>query len=688
MKQLRELSCETVIRSEHVDKEARTVSVSFSSEEPIRDYWGLPPVVLLHERKAFSVSRFREMGAVLLNHDPDQIVGKPIDVDLDVDERKGRATIHFDSDEESERIFQKVVGGSLRGISVRYAPREHVRLEEKDTWNSPEGRKFKGPLVVVSQWEPREISLTPIPADLGVGVGRHDAMATTAEDSDMEWLKKLLLERGLIREDSTDEDVQRAVEAYFAERREEPARQDPEGPAPVPAKDPEPPPEPSAREEQVALKAERERVKRLNEIAKTARMPEKAGEWIERGLSPDEAGQEALKEMEARSPDLHSVSVERDARDKRRDAWGQVLLRRCVPYVPSTRAREVLGVTDRDVGIPEDMPFAEIVRRILEEEGVREARHLGREQLWARLESACRGFPMGTSDLPYLLENTAQKSLAAAFEEAPATFTIWCGSLEVPDFKSASRVKLSELGNFDLTPEHMPIPESYVSDARETFQVYTYSRRFGISRQAFVNDDMGGITRIPALCGQAAKRTMNVLIYTAFQANGTMAEDSTACFATTHPSGSNLGTAGAPSDTTLNEALKLMRLQKGFGEDTAALNVVPTYIIVPAAHEATVRKILYGQLYPTASSSVVPDWQRGLTLIVEPLLDSTSATAWYMAASAASIDTVSAVYLRGQRTPTVQRFEGTSVLGVEWVAYFDFGAKVLEHRGLFKNAGA
>jgi hypothetical protein len=47
-----------------------------------------------------------------------------------------------------------------------------------------------------------------------------------------------------------------------------------------------------------------------------------------------------------------------------------------------------------------------------------------------------------------------------------------------------------------------------------------------------------------------------------------------------------------------------------------------------------------------------------------------------------------AVYLNGVRTPQLLRLDGTAILGVEWVAYFDFGAACLEHRGMFKNAGA
>lgn len=658
----------------------------------------MPPVMLLHEREAFQAKRFREMGSILVNHDPDQIIGKPVKVDLDVAGRKGRAEIEFDKDPESDRILQKVKGGSLRGVSVRYSPTEYVKLQEKEQWTSPEGRTFKGPLIVVTRWEPKEISLTPIPADAAVGVGRQ------MEDGNMpEWLRSILKGRGLITDETPDDEAQKVAEKFLAEKgRSDPPEPSgapastppaPQPPAPAAAPAPEPASGEGGRSGREAARAEHQRAQDLFEVAERCRHPEKAREWIEKGVSPEAARKEALDLLAAERPPLKAIgSVEVDARDKRRDAYSQHLLRHCVPHIDSkdrARVEKLLGLVDRDCGIPADLPFSEMVRRLLVEEGDHAARSYSRDQLFGALMAACRAssYQMGTSDLPYLLENTAKKSLAAAFEETPVTFTQWCGTLDVPDFKTASRVKLSEAQNFDLTPEHMPVPEGFVSDARETYQAFTYSKRFGISRQAMINDDLGGITRIPALYGQAARRTQNKLVYDVFLANPTMAEDGKALFADDHPSGDNLGTVGAPSLTTLTEAFKLMRLQKG-AAGVAVLNILPRFMLLPAAHQATVWQLLYGNFVPTAASGVVPEYLQALTPIVEPLLDANSVTAWYLAAGPAAIDTVAAVYLRGQRSPSIQRYEGTSILGVEWIAYFDFGAKVLEHRGLFKNAGA
>ena len=77
-----------------------------------------------------------------------------------------------------------------------------------------------------------------------------------------------------------------------------------------------------------------------------------------------------------------------------------------------------------------------------------------------------------------------------------------------------------------------------------------------------------------------------------------------------------------------------------------------------------------------------------LEVIAEPLLSDDSTTAWYLFAPP-TIQTVTEVgFLRGVERPTLTRQVGTRILGVEWIAYFDFGSKVVDHRGAYKNAGA
>lgn len=155
-----------------VNKEERSVSVSFSSDTPVKRWFG--DEILLHGKGNVDLSRLRSMGSVLMNHNANTIIGPIRNVSIDTDKRKGNADIVFDDDEDGNRAMGKVASGSLRGVSVGYMINKfrEVRRDEEYELEDGTGRKIKGPAMVATRWTPYEISLTPIPADASVGVGR------------------------------------------------------------------------------------------------------------------------------------------------------------------------------------------------------------------------------------------------------------------------------------------------------------------------------------------------------------------------------------------------------------------------------------------------------------------------------------------------------------------------------------
>ncbi len=154
------------------DENSRTVELSFSSEAPVDRWYGQE--ILSHDVGAVDLERLLQVGTVLFSHGRDPNLGKlPIakieKAWVDTKDYKGRATVTFDDDEESDRIFRKVQKGLLNGISVGYAVSswEEVAAGKK----SVNGR-FTGPAYIAVKWEPLEISFEPTPADPSVGVGR------------------------------------------------------------------------------------------------------------------------------------------------------------------------------------------------------------------------------------------------------------------------------------------------------------------------------------------------------------------------------------------------------------------------------------------------------------------------------------------------------------------------------------
>ena len=62
--------------------------------------------------------------------------------------------------------------------------------------------------------------------------------------------------------------------------------------------------------------------------------------------------------------------------------------------------------------------------------------------------------------------------------------------------------------------------------------------------------------------------------------------------------------------------------------------------------------------------------------------------AWYLFADPAVVDTFEIGYLKGRRTPTVERGETDfDTLGVKFRVYFDLGVREQDYRGMCKFKG-
>ncbi len=159
------------IDAKAIDEKKRSIDISFSSEDPHKSYSWCNPEILLHGDENVDLSYIESLGSVLMNHQPCgpgmpvEIIGKPENVRIE--NKIGRATIIFDTDEKSEGAFQKVLSGSLRGVSVGAQIRAVTVVEAGEEFQG-----HTGPVDLATLWRPVEISLTPIPADGTVGVNK------------------------------------------------------------------------------------------------------------------------------------------------------------------------------------------------------------------------------------------------------------------------------------------------------------------------------------------------------------------------------------------------------------------------------------------------------------------------------------------------------------------------------------
>ena len=176
-------------RSAEADSRRRTIS--FSSEEPYRRWFGME--ILDHGEGAVDLSRLNEVGVLLFNHKTDIVVGKVIRAW--VENHRGMAEVEFDTDEEAEKIFGKVKSGTLKTTSVRYS----VDAWEEVVAGKPSAdNRFTGPWQIARKWTPLEGSIVSVPADATVGVGRAEETVPPAASYEL-YEKQIQINRNLYK---------------------------------------------------------------------------------------------------------------------------------------------------------------------------------------------------------------------------------------------------------------------------------------------------------------------------------------------------------------------------------------------------------------------------------------------------------------------------------------------------------
>lgn len=153
-----------------VNVEARTVQLAFSSEMPVKRWFGQE--ILDHSPDSVDLSRMNDGGALLVGHNPDDQVGVVESAWISKD-KKARAVVRFGRSQRANEIFQDVNDGIRKLVSVGYSVNRMVREEVEGDDET----------MRVTSWTPMEISFVATPADPSVGVGRSNAkeFSTTVE---------------------------------------------------------------------------------------------------------------------------------------------------------------------------------------------------------------------------------------------------------------------------------------------------------------------------------------------------------------------------------------------------------------------------------------------------------------------------------------------------------------------------
>jgi hypothetical protein len=566
----------------------------------------------------------------------------------------GKATIQFSKRDAVTPIWNDVRAGIIQNLS----PGMWIYKKVDTTPKNQERKEF-----TAVDWEPFEISLTPIPGDANTtfmsAAGTQPPPRPTAVET-----------QRAAAQAKEKPDMEQTVQASGEDARQNEV---------VLA---------AARDE--AVKTERLRAANIRTMAVPFKLEEKfVNAIIDEGVSVETARERIMTKLAAQWGEQHTdpvnptVTMGADARDKRREGMEASILFRGNPGDSKLRdaGREYAGLT-----------LVDIARECLDAVGVKtrgmSRNEIARVALQGRFgaEEYFDGGAMTTSDFPSILANVANKTLRQAYEAAPRTFVPFCRQVSAADFKPINRVQLSDVPTLPKVNEKGEFHRTALSDSKETYSLATFGEIVAITRKVIINDDLQALTRVPAGLGQAAAQLESDTVWAVITGNPNMA-DGNPLFHANHKNlnGSNALALGALA--TARAALRVQKAPKG-----TILNLQPRYLIVPAALEQTADQLIYPiNLASTAVTGVVPPWVQSLVKIVEGRLDAVASlgvTNWFMAVDPSQIDTIEYCYLEGQQGVYIETRQGFEVDGVEIKARLDFAAGAIDYRGLCKNTAA
>jgi hypothetical protein len=372
-----------------------------------------------------------------------------------------------------------------------------------------------------------------------------------------------------------------------------------------------------------------------------------------------------LSNLDMEGKPFHIASVTgggRDYRDGLADRMAEALACRYTGKAPSDGAREFMGATTVD-----------LARHCCQANGL--SAGFGAERVVKLAMDS-------TSDFPNLLQATGNRVLLNAYQAAKPSLQRVARPSTIVDFRAKSALRLGGVPQLLQVNEGGEIQAGSPIESKESYRLFTYGRKFAISRQAIINDDLSAFVDFTGRFGIAAANLEAQKMVDLLASNPTMG-DGKVMFVADH---SNLatGSGSALGITALSAARLKLRTTTDL-DGTTIIETTPRYLVVPACLETAGEQLL-STIMATEIANVNP-FSGKLELIVEPRLDAKSSTAWYVFGDPGIAPVLEYAYLDSVGGPQIETRPGWETLGMEIRCFLDYGVGAIGWRGAVLNAG-
>lgn len=438
---------------------------------------------------------------------------------------------------------------------------------------------------------------------------------------------------------------------------------------------------------QNAVKAERERISAIQAIC-DGEFPEIEREAIAGGWTPEVVTKKVLETIRAERPAANvniSVKTAPEGGELRKTIEAAMCLR---VGVSADQLEKSYGAKTVEAGMAEmDMPLKQLLIECMKLDGIPYSRGFDNETIRAAFSSV---------SLPGILSNVANKKLLQSYEAQPIIAMKLCSTGDLNDFKENDRFRLTDVGDLLPIAADGEIKDGGLIEESAKNQLDTYGKKFCLTRKMIINDDLGAFMKVPTAMGNRAARLIDQLFFSRLLSNPAQA-DGKALFSTNHK---NLlsGASSALSSDSLKKAIQLFLDQ--VDADGQPISVEPKYLLVPTALKHLAIELTQGAtlIMSGTDNAVRPALNvlsdENLQVISSPYLgnsayEGSSQTGWYLFGDPKTVDTWEIGFLKGKRTPTVERGETDfNTLSLWFRVYFDLGVREQDHRGMVKANGA
>ena len=438
---------------------------------------------------------------------------------------------------------------------------------------------------------------------------------------------------------------------------------------------------------QNAVKAERERISAIQAIC-DGEFPEIEREAIAGGWTPEVVTKKVLETIRAERPAANvniSVKTAPEGGELRKTIEAAMCLR---VGVSADQLEKSYGAKTVEAGMAEmDMPLKQLLIECMKLDGIPYSRGFDNETIRAAFSSV---------SLPGILSNVANKKLLQSYEAQPIIAMKLCSTGDLNDFKENDRFRLTDVGDLLPIAADGEIKDGGLIEESAKNQLDTYGKKFCLTRKMIINDDLGAFMKVPTAMGNRAARLIDQLFFSRLLSNPAQA-DGKALFSTNHK---NLlsGASSALSSDSLKKAIQLFLDQ--VDADGQPISVEPKYLLVPTALKHLAIELTQGAtlIMSGTDNAVRPALNvlsdENLQVISSPYLgnsayEGSSQTGWYLFGDPKTVDTWEIGFLKGKRTPTVERGETDfNTLGLWFRVYFDLGVREQDHRGMVNANGA